>query len=95
MKRKLLLSLILLIPSVIFSQVLTQHLAKGEAVKNGVKVRKRITSNNLIEMPPVNVEQLLKEDVEMAGEDVPYRFGYGFDTSYTPDFVIVSPKNPR
>ena len=85
MKRKLLLSLILLIPSVIFSQVLTQHLAKGEAVKNGVKVRKRITSNNLIEMPPVNVEQLLKEDVEMAGEDVPYRFGYGFDTSYTLD----------
>ena len=66
-----------------FSQVLTQHFAEGEAVKEGVKVSKRVTSNGLIELPSVDVEKLLKEDADMAGEDVPYRFGYGFDTSYT------------
>ena len=84
MKKLLLIIALFVLPSVIFSQVLTQHFAKGEAVKNGVKVRKSITSN-IIEMPSVDVEKLLKEDAEMAGEDIPYRFGYGFETLYTLD----------
>ena len=33
-------------------------------------------------MPPVDVERLLKEDSEMEGMDIPYRFGYGFDVNY-------------
>jgi len=85
MKKILSFFIMLLMPSVTFSQVLTQHFAEGEAVKNGVKVSKRMTSNGIIEMPPVDVEKLLKEDAEMAGEDVPFRFGYGFETSYTLD----------
>ena len=83
MKKNVLIILLFLIPSAIMSQVLTQHFAKGEAVKNGLKVGKRVTSNGIIEMPKVDVEKLMKEDAEMAGEDVPYRFGYGFETSYT------------
>ena len=83
MKKKLIIVILSVMPSFLFSQVLTQHFAEGEAVKNGVKVSKRMTSNGIIEMPPVDVEKLLKEDAEMAGEDVPYRFGYGFETSYT------------
>lgn len=80
MKKNVLIILLFLIPSAIMSQVLTQHFAKGEAVKNGLKVGKRVTSNGIIEMPKVDVEKLMKEDAEMAGEDVPYRFGYGFET---------------
>lgn len=83
MKKILFIYLLFWMPSVMFSQVLTQHFAEGEAVKEGVKVSKRVTSNGLIELPSVDVEKLLKEDADMAGEDVPYRFGYGFDTSYT------------
>ncbi|MDR0700094.1 MAG: hypothetical protein LBG28_12920, partial [Tannerella sp.] len=37
------------------------------------------------QMPEVNVEELLAEDEELAGLDVPFRFGYGFDVSYTLD----------
>lgn len=85
MKKILFIVILFVMPSVTFSQVLTQHFRQGEAVENGVKVTKRITSNSIIEMPSVDVEKLLKEDAEMAGEDVPYRFGYGFDTSYTLD----------
>ncbi len=70
MKKVLFFLVILCIPSVIQSQVLTQHFAKGEAVKNGVKLRKDGVSNGIVEMPPVDVEKLLKEDAEMAGEDV-------------------------
>ena len=84
MKKLLLIIVLFVVPSIIFSQVLTQHFAKGEAVKNGVKVRKGMTSK-IIEMPSVDVEKLLKEDAEMAGEDIPYRFGYGFETLYTLD----------
>ena len=85
MKKILFIIVFFLMPSVIFSQVLTQRFAKGEAVRNGLKVNKRMALSNIIEMPSVDVEKLLKEDVEMAGEDVPYRFGYGFETSYTLD----------
>jgi hypothetical protein len=34
-------------------------------------------------MAAVNVEKLLAEDRELEGLDVPFRFGYGFDVSYT------------
>jgi len=68
-----------------YSQVLTQHFSKGEAKKEGVKIKRQLPSQNIIEMPPVDVNRLLKEDEEMAGEDVPYRFGYGFDVAYSLD----------
>ncbi len=44
MKKILSFFIMLLMPSVTFSQVLTQHFAEGEAVKNGVKVSKRNSS---------------------------------------------------
>ena len=34
------------------------------------------------EMPHVDVEALLRED-EMTPKDMPYRFGYGYDVSYS------------
>lgn len=67
MNKLLTIVILFVMPSVIYSQVLTQHFAEGEAIKNGVKVSKRMTSNGIIEMPPVDVEKLLKEDVEIWG----------------------------
>lgn len=83
MKKVFFAVIIWCIPSVLFSQVLTQRFAKGEAVEKGVKIKKEITSGSIIELPKVDIEKLLMEDAEVAGEDVPYRFGYGFDTSYS------------
>ena len=40
MKKILFIYLLFWMPSVMFSQVLTQHFAEGEAVKEGVKVSK-------------------------------------------------------
>ncbi|MDR2042676.1 MAG: trypsin-like peptidase domain-containing protein [Tannerella sp.] len=37
------------------------------------------------QMPPINVMQLLEEDRQNEGMDVPFRFGYGFDVEYTTD----------
>ena len=39
-------------------------------------------SKEVKEMPEVDVEALLLED-QFAPEDEPYRFGYGFDVSYS------------
>lgn len=66
-----------------YSQVLTQTFTKGEAQMKGFKVSKKVLSKKVMDMPKVDVARLMKEDKEMTGEDVPFRFGYGFDTSYT------------
>lgn len=36
-----------------------------------------------IKMPAFDLEKMRKEDAEVEGMDVPYRFGKGFDVSYT------------
>lgn len=36
-----------------------------------------------IKMPAFDLEKMRKEDAEMEGTDAPYRFGKGFDVSYT------------
>ena len=56
MKKILFIIVFFLMPSVIFSQVLTQRFAKGEAVRNGLKVNKRMALSNIIEMPSVDLD---------------------------------------
>lgn len=67
------------------SQVLTQPFKKGEAQTKGFKAKDHVLSKKVIDMPKADIVRLMKEDEEMAGEDVPFRFGYGFNTSYTLD----------
>ena len=59
MKKVFFAVIIWCIPSVLFSQVLTQRFAKGEAVEKGVKIKKEITSGSIIELPKVDIEKLL------------------------------------
>ncbi len=67
------------------AQVLTQRLQKGDLEKMGIKTVKRKRSDVIVDMPSVDTEKLIREDKEMEGEDVPYRFGYGFETSFSLD----------
>jgi hypothetical protein len=51
MKKFLFFIVLLCMSSAVSSQVLTQRFAKGEAVIKGVKIKKDMASNIVIEMP--------------------------------------------
>jgi hypothetical protein len=57
--------------------------------KNALETIKFLKGKELvhkyIQMPSFDLERLKKEDKEIEGLDVPYRFGNGFDVSYTLD----------
>ena len=51
---------------------------------DGIKSLKGIDfEHESVNMPSFDLERLKKEDKEMEGVDVPYRFGKGFEVSYT------------
>lgn len=65
-----------------YSQVETQYYQKdnSESVISGFL---RLNMNTVVKkMPAFDLEKMRKEDAEMEGMDVPYRFGKGFDVSY-------------
>lgn len=47
------------------------------------KVKKINVNTSVKKMPLFDLEKMRKEDTEMEGMDVPYRFGKGFDVYYT------------
>jgi hypothetical protein len=66
-----------------FAQVKTRYYQEGDTacfVQDYLRLD-RNTRN--IRMPAFDIEKMQKEDAEMEGLDVPYRFGKGFDVSYT------------
>ena len=66
-----------------YAQVETRFLQEGDTTnvlpdyifyeQNGITIK----------MPAFDLEKMRKEDAEMEGTDAPYRFGKGFDVSYT------------
>ncbi len=70
----------------VFSQIDTRFFQKGDALRES-PLLKSIHSGKIImkTLPRFDVEALLKEDRELNGMDIPYRFGKGFDVSYTLD----------
>ena len=82
--KRLLLSIIISCSmlGMVQAQVETHFYKQGETPN----IRKSNRMNASVkEMPSFDVQSMIKEDREMAGEDVPYRFGKGFDVSYTLD----------
>lgn len=77
--------LFILIASVhTFAQVETRYFLKGDTIVSDVhKMIRQSKAAKVKVMPAFDSEKLRKEDEEMKGEDVPYRFGKGFDVSYT------------
>jgi hypothetical protein len=67
------------------AQVATSYFDKKNAFDT-FKVLNRGELNeeaSSVEMPSFDVKKLLEEDAQMKGLDVPFRFGHGFDVSYT------------
>ena len=65
------------------AQVETNYYSKSEASHGIFKYSRK---NTIVKtMPSFDLEKMQKEDAEMEGEDVPYRFGKGFDVSYSFD----------
>lgn len=69
----------------IYSQVITQYFPEGDALKSLPLLNSSVKNENVYKMPPFDLEKLEKEDAEKKGQDVPCRFGKGFDVSYTLD----------
>ena len=65
------------------AQVLTRQLQKVDLERMGIRTANTNRTAAHIDMPPIDTEKLMCEDREMESEDVPFRFGYGFDTSFS------------
>ena len=76
---------ILLILSAIQSnaQVETNYYLNSDKTRSIFKYSRKNTV--VKKMPPFDLEKMRKEDAELEGEDVPYRFGKGFDVNYSFD----------
>ena len=82
---KQIIAVILLFLGVIQSnaQVETNYYSKSDIIRSNFKYsRKNIIVKT---MPSFDLEKMRKEDAEMEGEDVPFRFGKGFDVNYSFD----------
>lgn len=67
-----------------YSQVETTFYPNNDAVSASmVRILEKGGQSQIVKMPSFDLNKLLKEDKEMEGEDVPFRFGKGFDVKYT------------
>ncbi|WP_102408594.1 trypsin-like serine peptidase [Parabacteroides bouchesdurhonensis] len=67
----------------ITSQVATTFFSNNKALSKVKSLKSGMSTQKVKIFPSVNVIQLLKEDAELEGLDVPFRFGEGFDTNMT------------
>lgn len=78
------------------AQVLTRYYPNGDAIENvlnkdtigiggidDILPEKLKTMRKMYRMEPFEVTKFIEEDKKLEGCDVPYRFGKGFETSYT------------
>ena len=64
-------------------QIETTFNSSGGVIDNYEFLKDNLNSANTIILPAVDVEALMEEDSLNYEEGLPYRFGYGFDVSYT------------
>lgn len=67
----------------IYAQVETRYYQNSDTIPGIKKSQRKTSLESIIKIPKFNLDKILKEDTEMDGEDVPYRFGKGFDVSYS------------
>lgn len=82
MKRIKLLVLLVMLEQVVFSQVVIEY-ANGNLIPLPKIIQANSTKSRTYKMAAFDVEKLIKEDKELEGMDIPYRFGKGFDTSFS------------
>ncbi len=69
--------------NVINGQVETRFNSAGGVLDGYEFFRDNLGTANTISLPSVDVDALMEEDSLSYEEGLPYRFGYGFDVSYT------------
>lgn len=77
----LLLAILSLLQS--FAQIETRYYQEGDTICFVQDFLRTNLDTKIIRMPAFDLEKMQKEDAEMEGLDVPYRFGKGFDVSYS------------
>ncbi|MCL2651977.1 MAG: hypothetical protein FWD60_13280 [Candidatus Azobacteroides sp.] len=84
MKNVILLIVLLLSAFMMTAQVKSTRFRGKDAFKSFPEMR-HSKSNHIStkKMPKVDTESLFREDQANEGLDIPFRFGYGFDVSYT------------
>ena len=83
MKRLLILiTFPFLILNIVCSQVETHYCSGNTVIANPFKLGNDVLSKCKKTLPPFDVAELLKEDVEMKEYNAPFRFGKGFDISW-------------
>lgn len=66
-----------------YAQVETRYYQEDD-IESVIPDFLRLKMNTTVKkLPTFDLEKMRKEDAEMEGMDVPYRFGKGFDVSYT------------
>lgn len=68
-----------------YSQVEKRYYPEKNALDSIPFLKGLISERNYVNMPSFDLERLKKEDKELEGLDIPYRFGKGFEVSYTLD----------
>lgn len=85
MKRFIFSLLLCIVALSAFSQVEKRYYPEKNALDSIPFLKGLISERSYVNMPSFDLEKLKKEDKELDGLDVPYRFGKGFDVSYTLD----------
>ena len=82
MKTYLLIILCYICSIKVNAQIETKYFQKGDmkAEMHRLPIQKNAKINKI--MSSFDLQKIQKEDAEMEGEDVPYRFGYGFDVIF-------------
>jgi len=84
MKNLKLLLVFLLCAFTATAQVTTSYFENKDAFESFPLLKQSMfQSFPTIQMPEVDVEKLLREDIYLAGLNLPFRFGHGFDVDYS------------
>ena len=82
MKRIVFIISMVLACQISYSQIVTRYLSpKNEVGDNSLD--KELVGKNILELPSMNIKELLREDSLMRDDDMPFRFGVGVDTVLT------------
>lgn len=79
MKRFIFSLLLCIVALSAFSQVEKRYYPEKNALDSIPFLKGLISERSYVNMPSFDLEKLKKEDKELDGLDVPYRFGKGFD----------------
>jgi hypothetical protein len=83
MKRTILFFVLISVISMAYGQIETRFFPDGNAFDHVQLIKNHPKATIAKEFPTFNIQQLIEEDKQKEGVDIPFRFGKGFDTNIT------------